>query len=173
MKPALIVLTLIGLLFFAVLAGTRSNAANKAPGDQEGRMKLAHTLRPPGVVKLVGSALGRWAPKVKFAQTAYTVATGTIEVPVPSLNDTVPRVPGAPQGPTFRLATIRVAPPHCASVSIKYDATGEEGAAQGLAHQTWSGSEAEPCVGLFVVRPNGGNLTITCPPLQTCSLTFE
>ena len=161
MKPALIVLTLIGLLFFAVLLGTRSNAANKAPGDQEGRMKLAHTFQPPGIVKLAGSALGRWSPKVKFAQTDYTVTAVPIEILVPPADD------------AYRQAKIRVAPPQCAAVTITYEAAEGEGADQKLDRQTWSGTEDEPCVGSFVVRPKGGKLTIACAPLQTCSLTFE
>ncbi len=169
MKPLFIVLALVGVIFFAILLSSRSNAAVQAPEDSKGREDLAHTYRPPGIVSLIGSALGRWSPKVKFTQTAYTVAGVPVVVTVPESDD------------TFRRATIRVAPPNCDAVKITYQAFNSEGKDEGdgegkdmqLDRQIWSGTESEPCVGSFVVRPKGGKMTIACASPQGCSITLE
>jgi hypothetical protein len=160
MKPAFIILVVVGVLFAVVLFASRSNHADTAPEDPDARESLAQTHEPPSLVTFFGGLLGRWSPKVRFAQTAYSI-TGGLDVQVP------------PSDEAFRRATIHVAPPHCETIAIVYDAAEGEGADMKLEHQEWKGSEREPCVGSFVVRPKGGTIAITCPPNQTCSFTFE
>jgi hypothetical protein len=160
-KPLLIVLALVGVLFLVILFASGANRAQKAPPDDEGRRQTARTAPRPALVTVAGAVLGRWGRKVEFAQTAYTVAGNEVPVTVPRSDD------------SFRRATIRVAPPNCASVKIVYDATEGEGADLKLDHQEWQGTDDDPCVGSIVVRPKGGMLKMTCAQGQTCSITFE
>ena len=157
MKPALIVLALFGVIFIGFLFASRSNEEQPAPDPA--------TYRPPGLVAIAGTVLGRWSPRVKFPQTAYTVAGESVVVNVPASDASDEKL---------RRATIRVAPPNCKSVIITYESTDGEDASLHIDDpQKWQGSESEPCVGSFVVLPKGGRMTIACAALQTCGITLE
>jgi hypothetical protein len=144
MKPLFIILALIGVIFLGLLFASRANDDPFDPARDQ----------PPALLKIVGGLLGRWSPKVKFAQTTYTVSGAPVVVPVPAADD---------PGDTYRIAPVRVAPPSCSTVRITYKAG--EGAAE---PQDWHGTESDPCAGSLVVGPTGGTLTIACAPLQVC-----
>ena len=146
MKPLFIILALVGVIFLGILFASR---ANDDPFDPA-------TDQPPALVKIVGSVFGRWSPKVKFAQTTYTVSGALVVVDVPAADD---------PGDKYRTAPVRVAPPNCPTVRISYKA--RDGEAE---PQNWHGTESDPCAGSFVVGPTGGTLTIACAPLQVCRI---
>jgi hypothetical protein len=161
-KPLIILLALVGVIFFVVLASSSANNANRAPHTLDDRRQLARSYQPAGLVTGVGSLLGRWAPKVRFERSSLSVTGAPVTVAIARDDDH-----------TFRRALIRVAPPHCASVRITYKSTDAQGSDLQLDRQTWEGTSQDPCAGSLVVQSKGGTLTFECPLSQTCAISFE
>jgi hypothetical protein len=153
-KPLFIILALIGVMFVAILLASGANSEKVDPVSYQ----------PPALVKIVGSVLGRWSPRVKFPKTDFTVSGEPIVIDVPPAED---------PDDTYRTAKVRVAPPNCGSVTIEF--TPRDVGADGVPEKTerWQATEADPCVGSFAVKPKGGTLKVTCAPQQVCRIGLE